>query len=114
MQVSRNILYGFPGERKEHYEKTARTVSLISHLQPPMTVLRIIVQRVSPYHFDADKLGIRNIRTASPYYHIYPEATVDLNKLAFYFDHPLDSEYENPRNYIGIVNDGLMLNENDE
>jgi hypothetical protein len=103
MQVSWNILYGFPGEKKEHYDKTSRTVTLISHLHPPMSVLRIILQRFSPYHFDAERLGIRNVRPASLYYHIYPESTVDLNNLAFYFDHSLDSQYEKPENYIGPV-----------
>jgi hypothetical protein len=31
--VAWNILYGFPGEKEEHYEETLQTIPLITHLE---------------------------------------------------------------------------------
>jgi ribosomal peptide maturation radical SAM protein 1 len=101
--VTWSILYGFPGEKREHYEATLRTIPFITHLQPPAAVPIIVLQRFSPYHFDADRLGIRNLKPASMYRNIYPESRVNLNDIAYFFDYTLDESAEDPREYIKPV-----------
>jgi len=105
MRVSWAILYGFPGETRQHYEESLETAALISHLHPPLSVLRIILQRFSPYHFDAERFGIKNIRPGALYEFIYPKTKVDLDKLAFYFDYSVDGMTDNPESYIKPVRD---------
>jgi hypothetical protein len=62
-----------------------------------------VVQRFSPYHFDAERLGIKNLKPASMYRHIYPESRVDLNEIAYFFDYTLDESAEDPNQYIKPV-----------
>ena len=102
IHVNWNILYGFPGESREQYESMRETISLITHLQPPVGVTRIILQRFSPYHFDAERLGIRNIRPMAMYRHIYPDR-VGLDDIAYYFDYSLEQGVEDPESYIGPI-----------
>jgi len=98
-----NILFGFPGERAEHYAEMFRNIPSLFHLRPPSAVVKIILQRFSPYHFDAEKLGIRNIKPSKIYRHLYPDATVDLDQIAYYFDYTLDHSQADPDVYIAPV-----------
>jgi ribosomal peptide maturation radical SAM protein 1 len=103
IQVTWSILFGFPGERRHHYEETLATIPFLTHLFPPSAVPRIVVQRFSPYHFDAERLGIRNVKPPAMYGHIYPENKVNLNNLAYFFDYTLDESQEDPATYIKPV-----------
>jgi len=102
--VEWNLLYGFPGEKREHYEQILESIPFITHLHPPSGPSRIVLQRFSPNFFDAERLGIRNVRPAKAYSQIYPEGRADLGRLAFYFDHTLDDSQEDPSAYIKPVN----------
>jgi ribosomal peptide maturation radical SAM protein 1 len=107
LKVVWNLLCGFPGENRKHYEQMVETMSYITHLQPPSGAPRIILQRFSPYFFDSERLGIRNIRPMSLYNKIYPKERVNLMDIAYYFDYSLDDSYEDPDSYLGPVRDAM-------
>ena len=86
IDVDWNLLVGFPGERKEHYQSQLRTIKLITHLAPPGGCGRIRMDRFSPYFWQPAEFGMSNVRPYSAYALIYPPE-VDLNLVAYYFDY---------------------------
>jgi ribosomal peptide maturation radical SAM protein 1 len=79
-----NILAGFPGEDVSEYDRMARQVSLLVHLQPPYYVGEIEFHRFSPYHRDPDRFGLR-LRSHEKYSFIYPFEEASLARLAYVF-----------------------------
>lgn len=79
------LLTGFPGETEEDVQSFERYARAMSHLQPPRAVLRISLERFSPY-FNDPSLGFQNRRPARHYEIIYnlPEET--LMDIAYLFD----------------------------
>jgi ribosomal peptide maturation radical SAM protein 1 len=53
-----NIIYGFPGESAEEYERMADAVLSLTHLEPPNPPLRLRLDRFSSYHRDPERFGI--------------------------------------------------------
>jgi len=86
MEITWNILLGFPGERIDDYERQLAIIPLIRHLPPAVAVTAIHLDRFSPYFDFADKLGICNVRPDSAYATVYP-LDFDLARIAYYFDH---------------------------
>ena len=80
-----NILFGFPGERREDYEQQLDLLHRLTHLQPPDFVGTIGLVRFSPYFFDSDSFPIDAIEPERSYHHIYP-THVDMEKAAYFFD----------------------------
>jgi ribosomal peptide maturation radical SAM protein 1 len=82
-----NLLWGFPGEPPEEYERMAALLPLLHHLPPPAGLSRIFLERFSPNFFDSEALGFADVRPAASYGHIYPTAADDLDDLAYFFDY---------------------------
>jgi ribosomal peptide maturation radical SAM protein 1 len=85
IEVGWNILWGFPGETDEDYAEQAATVSHLRHLRPPLSAGRIWLERFSPLYAEA--------RTRTPersYRYVYPD-TIDLDRVAYFFENELDS-----------------------
>src|SRR5581483_204770 len=80
-----NILYGFPGEQAEQYEDFPRIMRCIFHLKPPIGISPVTFQRFSPYHFDREKYGLK-LNPWPDYRFLYPPDSVNLEKIAYYFD----------------------------
>jgi len=94
-----NVLWGFPGEPPREYERLADVVPLLRHLPPPGGFGAIRLDRFSPNHFDADRLGFKNVRPLAPYGHVYPFPEDVLRNLAYYFSY----DYQEPRDVAGYV-----------
>jgi ribosomal peptide maturation radical SAM protein 1 len=90
--VTWNIIYGFPGEPVEEYDVMADLVPSLCHLKPPALV-RLDVQRFSPYFNSPETYGLRILGPASYYKFIYAIPTAELESLAYQFTY----EYLNPR-----------------
>ena len=89
-----NLLAGFPGESPAEYQRMAKMVPLLTHLQPPESIGRIRMDRFSPNFAEAERLGFKNVRPFEAYRHIYrslPEEAI--HNLAYYFDY----EYRQPQ-----------------
>lgn len=84
LTVTWSILHGFPGEPAEAYDAMADLVPLIEHLQPPVGLSKLRLDRFSPNY--EQPLGFRHVRPALAYrvLHSIPEA--DLCDLAYFFE----------------------------
>ncbi len=82
-----NILWGFPGEPAESYERMTKIAPLLTHLEPPRYFSTIRLDRFSPNFFDAQALGFADVRPLDAYGFVYrgiaPEAVFNL---AYHFE----------------------------
>ncbi len=85
-----NILCGFPGDLAAEYEPMLSLLPMLRHLQPPMGVYPVSLDRFSPYFLRAEEFGITNIRPPVCYEHTLPESA-DAGKVAFRFDAEFES-----------------------
>jgi ribosomal peptide maturation radical SAM protein 1 len=97
-----NILYGFPGEERRHYQDLPDLVTSISHLQPPLSVSPIVIERFSPYHSESERYKLR-IKPAEVYSLLYPGQRIDFDALAYYFDTLPQPGEQGENVYIGEV-----------
>jgi ribosomal peptide maturation radical SAM protein 1 len=88
IQVSWNILTGFPGEAEADYAEQLQILPLLKHLPPPKGVSRIWLERFSPHFFDPS-FPVRNAKPLSGYRFSYPEGRIDLNEIAYFFDYEM-------------------------
>ncbi len=99
VKPSWNFLWGFPGEPSDEYDRQARLVPLLTHLQPPAADAPIRIDRFSPNFFDADRLGFTNVRPIAAYKHVYSLPNEAIANLACYFSY----EYKEPRDVDGYT-----------
>ena len=85
VQASWNLLWGFPGEPPEEYERMARLVPLLAHLPPPVDQGTIRLDRFSPNFDDAERLGFDDVTPLPPYRYVYPLPGEALMNLAYFF-----------------------------
>lgn len=94
-----NLIWGFPGEPAEEYERMARLVPLISHLPPPKGHGMIRLDRFSPNFYDAARLGLTEVTPVPSYRHVYPLPPEALDNLAYFFTF----QYREPRDVTSYV-----------
>lgn len=97
--VAWNILYGFPQEPVEEYERMQAFLPALTHLPPP-NLARLQMQRFSPYHQKPETFGLK---MEGPHYHyryVYPLEGRLLEDVAYNFESSyLDGR--NPDDYMG-------------
>jgi ribosomal peptide maturation radical SAM protein 1 len=81
-----NFLWGFPDEPREEYSRMAEIIPFLSHLPPPQSFGKILLDRFSPYYFEPLKYGLVNLRPSVSYRFIYPFSEESLKRLAYHFD----------------------------
>lgn len=89
IEASWNILWGLPGEKLEHYERQARLAPNLIHLDPPLSVGEISLERHSPLFTDRDSLA-RFVGPDPSCSYVYP-GRMDLMQIASSFEF----EFEN-------------------
>lgn len=90
LSVSWNFILGFPGEQDDWYQQLIPKIAALAHLQPPMSVGDIHLDRYSPL-FSDPLLGAKRIGPCAAYSCVYPWPAEVLNNLACYFDmRPVD------------------------
>jgi ribosomal peptide maturation radical SAM protein 1 len=94
-----NLLYGFPGETAQDYQRSAKLAALLAHLDPPSGCGPIRLDRFSPNFNNSESIGFTNLRPAKYYKFIYPIDNETLFDLVYYFDF----DYQVP------INDGGYL-----
>jgi ribosomal peptide maturation radical SAM protein 1 len=90
MQISWNILTGFPGETAEDYVQQLQVIAALRHLPPPSGCGPVWLERFSPYFFDRS-FPVRDIRPLRSYAFIYPENDLDLREIAYFFEYRMDA-----------------------
>jgi ribosomal peptide maturation radical SAM protein 1 len=88
--VGWNILTGFPGETDADYLSQAEIMPALHHLAPPLAFGELWMERFSPY-FSNPPAQFHDIRPRQAYAFIYPLPDLDLAKIAYFFDHTIDS-----------------------
>jgi ribosomal peptide maturation radical SAM protein 1 len=94
-----NLIYGFPGEEPEEYDKIADLIESLHHLRPPHGIGPIRLDRFSPNFFKATEMGIINVRPDSSYNCIYNLPEEQLEHLAYYFEHDYQ-DGRDPERYV--------------
>lgn len=85
-----NLLYGFPGETRDDYQNMMSLLPAIRFLGAPVAWGPVRMDRFSPYFNSPSEFGMRNLRSMTPYAHLYPFIEESLSNIAYYFDY----EYE--------------------
>ncbi|MBM4123604.1 MAG: RiPP maturation radical SAM protein 1 [Nitrospira sp.] len=94
IDISWNILLGFPGETDEDYRKQIDLIPSIVHLQPPESVGQFWLERFSPYFMRPNQYGVRITGPGVAYEYVYDARTVDLKKIAYDFEYEIDSRVD--------------------
>jgi ribosomal peptide maturation radical SAM protein 1 len=105
VEVTWNLLYGFPQESPDEYARMAELLPSLSHFAAP-NISPLMVDRFSPYHDRAAEHGLE-LAGPLPYYRLlYDLDEETLGSLAYSFAHRhLDGR--DPRSYVGAVKDGI-------
>jgi ribosomal peptide maturation radical SAM protein 1 len=85
LNVTWNILYGFPGETEEDYRGLLKRFTTLEHLQPPTGAWRIALERFSPY-FEEPTQGFMFRRPSEIYDVIYQIPRDQLHDIVYLFD----------------------------
>lgn len=86
IQVSWNLIYGFPGEPSSEYDRMANLVKSLTHLPSP-DFIRLAIERFSPYQERPEEYGLAITRPTQDYDFIYRGTGLDLCKFAYSFDY---------------------------
>jgi ribosomal peptide maturation radical SAM protein 1 len=98
LRVFWNLIYGFPGEPREEYDRMAALVPALEHLAPP-TLGPLVLDRFSPYHERPGDFGLQ-LGGPLPYYElIYPADPATLNDLAYSFQYA-HADDRDPDTYV--------------
>lgn len=84
VQLTWNLLWGFPGDDAEAYQETLAIVPLLHHLPPPDGVWHLSIDRFSPYFSRPAEFGVRNLKPITAYYDFLPK-TADVDRVAYHF-----------------------------
>lgn len=90
MEVSWSILTGFPKETDDDYRQQIDLLKSLIHLQPPIAVGDIWLERFSPYFTRPDQYSIRITGPGAAYPYVYDGDTIDLMKVAYDFEFESD------------------------
>jgi ribosomal peptide maturation radical SAM protein 1 len=90
IHVEWNMLWGFPGETEQDYMDQTAVIPHLRHLPPPANSARIWLERFSPIFTEQDTFRLRHRAPERSYRYVYP-ASVDLGRVAYFFDYELDS-----------------------
>lgn len=85
LKTAWNLIWGFPGEPAEEYERMAALLPLLTHLTPPQSAKSIRLDRFSPNFEQSPALGFEGIEPCPAYRHIYPFPEDSLRNLAYHF-----------------------------
>ncbi len=87
-----NLLWGFPRESPEDYDRMAELIPWLTHLQPPVKAGPFRLDRFSPNFTRAAELGLDNVAPYPAYRHLYPGANGNFSNFAYYFEYGYQEE----------------------
>ncbi len=99
IETSWLMLFGFPGEPPEEYDKITKWIPLITHLDPPAYCGPFHLDRFSPYYDFPDRYGIRNVKPWPAYKYIFPFDQASVSNLAAFFTY----DSQEPQNTISYT-----------
>ena len=103
IDVSWNILLGFPSETTEDYRQQINVIPALFHLQPPEATGKFWLERFSPYYKRPHEYGVRVTGPGLAYEYVYDKRHVDLKKIAYDFEYELDNWLVDPHIYEELI-----------
>jgi hypothetical protein len=94
INLSWNILLGFPGETDEDYRTQVELIPSLVHLQAPESVGKLWLERFSPYFTRPHEYGVRITGPGMAYEYVYDAQKIDLNKIAYDFEYEVDQRVD--------------------
>jgi ribosomal peptide maturation radical SAM protein 1 len=86
VNLSYNLLAGFPGEQPEWYLDMARFLPRIRHLQPPLHNLHFVeMHRFSPLFQRREEFSVDEWQLRADYQFNFPPGLVDPRKIGYFF-----------------------------
>ena len=105
--VSWNLLTGFDGETVEDYEAMVALLPKLAHLEPPMFVGQVRVDRFSPMFLRPEDFGMSKLTPHASYEHVFPRIGEGTHEIAYFFEGsrntPLPSESFIPALLAAVV-----------
>lgn len=98
IDVSWNMLYGFPNESPDDYAAAAELLPSLYHLAPPAAVGSVRMDRFSPYFENPAAYGMTGARPNRAFDHVYPFPQDVLARMAYYFEFDY-ADGRNPLDY---------------
>lgn len=86
IKVSWSILYGFPFDKAEYYERMQAWLPSLTHLPAPRGLTDVRIQRYSPLYTQAEHFGVKNLRPRPVYALIHAVDPEIVAELAYNFD----------------------------
>ena len=87
IDVTWNILTGFPGEIDADYRNQIEILKSLFHLQPPIGVGDLWLERFSPYFSRPEEYGVTITGASEAYSYVYDSSKIDLMKIAYDFEY---------------------------
>ncbi len=91
IDVTWNILTGFPGEIDGDYRNQIEILKSLFHLQPPIGVGDLWLERFSPYFSRPEEYGVTITGASDAYSYVYDASKVDLMKIAYDFEYTTEN-----------------------
>lgn len=92
-----NLLYGVPGETVDDYINTFQVIDSIHHLQTPINITAIRLDRFSPLFDNYISYGLENVRPLESYKALYPLPENEIfnlaNSFSYAFNYGFDVNY---------------------
>lgn len=89
IDVSWNLLWGFPGETAADYAGQAAAIPNLVHLQPPGSADRVWLERFSPLFTQPVRFPMTRREPEPSYRYVYPTG-VDLERVAYFFSYDME------------------------
>jgi ribosomal peptide maturation radical SAM protein 1 len=89
IDVAWNVLWGFPGENTDDYNRQLNLLRLLAHLQPPTACGRIRLERFSPLFARREEFPAIRLHPEASYHYVYPPR-INLERVAYFFDYQLE------------------------
>lgn len=106
IEVTWNIISGFPGEDPTDYMQMALLCPSLHHLQPPRHVASLQLHRFSPYFEAPEAYGVHPLGAHPLYRHIFPVQSDLLDDLVYLHDFKVERESE-PAAYTAPLREAL-------
>ena len=91
IDVSWNIIWGFPDENEDDYTVQTTLLPHLVHLQPPHGANRIWLERFSPLYSARSRFPLQRLEPEASLAYVYPES-VSRARVAYFFDHQFPDE----------------------
>jgi hypothetical protein len=100
------VIYGFPGEPAEEYDRMADVMKGLTHLTPPGNLDPVQVHRFSPYYDRPWEYGLKITGPRFYYPLIYPADQATLSDLAYSFEYSYD-DGRDPKTYLATISESI-------